>query len=147
PPQTSRATIPRQRFQVSLQVSSWQAPNAIPDHPSTTIRIDRPGAKAPSENNMMLGATNVPVIVPGCGSAIVRLTDNVASGSLNISAGKTKGECAMGFTRSTIGAISLAGALLASTAWVLADAMMPSAGDPLAIANGKISGTRLGSGV
>ena len=53
----------------------------------------------------------------------------------------------MGFTRSTIGAISLAGALLASTAWVLADAMMPIAGDPLTIASGKISGTRLGSGV
>ena len=53
----------------------------------------------------------------------------------------------MGFTRSTIGAVSLAGALLASTAWVLADAMMPIAGDPLTIANGKISGTRLGSGV
>lgn len=53
----------------------------------------------------------------------------------------------MGFGRSAIGAISLAGALLASTAWVFADAMMPIPGDPVTIAGGKLSGTRLASGV
>lgn len=53
----------------------------------------------------------------------------------------------MDFRRSTIGAISLAGALLGTTVLVSADAMIPIAGDPLAITSGKVSGTKLGSGV
>jgi para-nitrobenzyl esterase len=56
-------------------------------------------------------------------------------------------ENAMGFGRSTIGAISLAGALFASTALVSAEAMIPVLGDPVATAGGKVSGTRLNSGV
>ena len=46
-----------------------------------------------------------------------------------------------------IGAMALAGALLASTTWLLADAMMPLSGDPVTIKSGKVSGTRLNSGV
>jgi para-nitrobenzyl esterase len=57
------------------------------------------------------------------------------------------GESAMDFRRSTIGAISLAGALFAATTLVLADAMIPLAGDPLTITGGKVSGTKLNSGV
>jgi para-nitrobenzyl esterase len=53
----------------------------------------------------------------------------------------------MGFIQSAISAISLAGALLASTTFVSADAMMPLPGDPVAILSGKVSGTKLGSGV
>jgi para-nitrobenzyl esterase len=53
----------------------------------------------------------------------------------------------MDFRRSAIGALSLAGALLASTILVSADAMMPLPGDPVATVSGKVSGTRLGSGV
>jgi para-nitrobenzyl esterase len=53
----------------------------------------------------------------------------------------------MGFRHSAIEAISLAGTLLASTTLVSADAMMPLPGDPVTIASGKVSGTRLSSGV
>jgi para-nitrobenzyl esterase len=53
----------------------------------------------------------------------------------------------MGLKLSAIGAISLAGALLASTSLVSADAMMPLPGDPVATSSGKVSGTRLSSGV
>ncbi len=53
----------------------------------------------------------------------------------------------MGLTPFATWAISLAGALLASTTFVFADAMMPLPGDPVAITSGKVSGTRLGSGV
>ena len=53
----------------------------------------------------------------------------------------------MGFGRSTIGTISLAGALLASTTLASAEAMMPVPGDPVATASGKVAGTRLSSGV
>ena len=53
----------------------------------------------------------------------------------------------MGFRRSAIGAISLVGTLFAATTLVLADAMMPLPGDPVATASGKIAGTRLNSGV
>jgi hypothetical protein len=53
----------------------------------------------------------------------------------------------MDFMRSAIGAISLTGALLASTTLVSADAMIPLSGDPLTITSGKVSGTRLNAGV
>jgi carboxylesterase type B len=53
----------------------------------------------------------------------------------------------MGFKLSAVGAISVAGGLLASTILVSADPMMPLPGDPLATASGKVSGTRLSSGV
>jgi para-nitrobenzyl esterase len=53
----------------------------------------------------------------------------------------------MAFRRSAIGAISLVGTLFAATTFVLADAMMPLPGDPVATASGKIAGTRLNSGV
>ena len=58
----------------------------------------------------------------------------------------TRGEWAMGFSQTAIAAISVTGALLASTTWLSAEAMMPLP----AIARspgGKVSGTRLGSGV
>ena len=45
----------------------------------------------------------------------------------------------MGLKLSAIGAISLAGALLASTLLVSAYAMMPFPGDPVATASGKVS--------
>ena len=53
----------------------------------------------------------------------------------------------MGFKLSAIGAISLVGALLGSITLVSADAMMPLPGDPVATVSGKVSGTRLRSGV
>jgi para-nitrobenzyl esterase len=53
----------------------------------------------------------------------------------------------MGIRLSAIAAISLVGAVLASTTLVSADAMVPLPGDPVATAGGKVSGTRLGSGV
>ena len=53
----------------------------------------------------------------------------------------------MDFRRSTIGTISLAGALLAATTSASADAMISLPGDPLVITSGKVSGTKLGSGV
>jgi len=53
----------------------------------------------------------------------------------------------MGFKLSAAGAIFVAGALLASTMLVFADAMMPLPGDPVAIVSGKVSGTKLRSGV
>jgi para-nitrobenzyl esterase len=53
----------------------------------------------------------------------------------------------MGFRRSAIGAISLVWTLFAAMTLVLADAMMPLPGDPVATASGKIAGTRLNSGV
>jgi para-nitrobenzyl esterase len=46
-----------------------------------------------------------------------------------------------------IGTMAMAGAMLASTTWVFADAMMPLPGDPVTIKSGKVSGTRLNSGV
>ena len=52
----------------------------------------------------------------------------------------------MDFRRSTIGAISLAGALFAATTFASAGAMIPLPGDPLVITSGKVSGTKLGSG-
>src|SRR6476659_9308547 len=60
---------------------------------------------------------------------------------------RAQGGFAMGLKLSAIGAISLAGALLASTSLVSADAMMPLPGDPVATSSGKVSGTRLSSGV
>ena len=53
----------------------------------------------------------------------------------------------MDVMRFAVAAISLAGALLASTILVSADAMIPLSGDPLTITSGKVSGTRLSSGV
>ena len=53
----------------------------------------------------------------------------------------------MGLTQFATAAISLSCALLASTTFVSADAMMPLPGDPVAISSGKVSGTRLSSGV
>ncbi len=53
----------------------------------------------------------------------------------------------MDFRRSTIGAISLTGALFAAIPSASADAMISLPGDPVVIVSGKVSGTRLSSGV
>ena len=53
----------------------------------------------------------------------------------------------MDVMRFAVAAVSLAGALLASTILVSADAMIPLPGDPVATTSGKVAGTKLSSGV